>query len=421
MIKLHFFIFIQTILHLQFFLKGCENMNSFSMVAKFSPSKSSSKAPILSSLPEAEESWNNLCKNKEKVLQFPELKDGYCELLLSTPEDCSSKISGLCNTLNLQDTKSDQDQLKEVAIMQIFAYIGQIYDLNLMMQQAIFSQLGKIALGARLFCSYAWDEAMDIAGDLYYLKLIEHIQNMKEDIEILQFASMQKKLGQYGLILVKDWSPTVQRKIFLVWTSCIVLYTKLDSERKSLLETQVAYISLIKKTSNLLKNEIGSAKVYQDWLYKMVKEYKDEIVNHIAYLDEESFKDFYYNFQAALPSFGITAFGDEFCYQELKNICIFWTSYMHLYIEVRSMDILEPFGVLIEELIATNAKGISKNLDSFLEVANQPSFNIQEPLVIIFVRSLSSDCDAELDLKHKCSIAVAQFEKLKKEAKNLTL
>lgn len=82
------------------------------------------------------------------------------------------------------------------------------------------------------------------------------------------------------------------------------------------------------------------------------------------------------------------------------------------------MKILELFGILIEKLIiAKDLEFISKKLTSFFEVVHQSSTNIQDPLLVQFIRYLSSDTD--LGVQCQCNTALAEFELLNKDARKI--
>lgn len=394
-------------------------MSSSSMLETLPHSKSSSTPPI-TDFTHAEKVWDDLCWNTNSyVLQNWGLKMEYDQILKSRPAECGVKIIELCNCSG--QVRSEIDQRRQVAIIQILLGIGKHFKLDTMALQTALVELGKMDWARKTSTScvwesadldspiYKWTEVMSEAQTLYALKLKEHIQGLGGDFEIIQFASMQHSLQSYGVKLMNHWSPEVQRAVFLTWVPCINLYTRSNDQMKRIVEIQVAYVYSTQKALN----ELTPSYINQGCL----NHHKDELLSHIDSIPEHEFWA-YLSLQDDLPYYNIRPFVIR-SNKESKKVLRFWINYMCVYIGAKSVQGMESIGAHIEDLMMDNPRIIEEHLNKFLDPLNHPSHNNLE-LAMHFIEYLAGETESS-EIRTHCNNALVRIGRPKQMAKDFRL
>ncbi|EGG10483.1 uncharacterized protein MELLADRAFT_60212 [Melampsora larici-populina 98AG31] len=379
---LYWYISIHFILQSQFFFPVCTNVSSVaedlvkdvlskpevtevdtkglvedhSTSRSCSPDVSTHEKPQL--LPqEVRNIWDQIFQKSWGSNQFPELYNTFLEVLLSNPEEWSDRMIYFCETLELEGPRRDIN--KQIVIFQVLNLIGEEFDLDIKAVQAILSQLTKMD-------SDLWMNDLKIAIKSYTWKMKDYIKRLSEDREILEFSSMEKNLGKNGLKLSGDWSPGNQKQIFLLWTSCMNLYTQADSERKRVIETQVVYINQLQEASKFPGNKLYIGMEYMHWAHRKLKEYKETMIDYIKSLKVEGQVNEYASFQSNLKRYGINIL-NHWGEKEKMKLLIFWSNYMPMYLELSKDMNMFQFQLMMEELITQNFEETSLIMNQFLD------------------------------------------------------
>ncbi|KAH9813289.1 hypothetical protein DFH28DRAFT_1083698 [Melampsora americana] len=100
----------------------------------------------------------------------------------------------------------------------------------------------------------------------------------------------QKRLGDFGIKLEKDWSGFEQNQLFEFWAYYLNIYLEVSGNMKALLETQVIMTNLIKteaKVTNFLDKVDQLFPIFPDWSDSSIQTHKRSLVNCIRSLKEE--------------------------------------------------------------------------------------------------------------------------------------
>ncbi|EGG08847.1 uncharacterized protein MELLADRAFT_61632 [Melampsora larici-populina 98AG31] len=216
------------------------------------------------------------------------------ELILSEQETWEEKITRIFENIKLGVLYTSLSE--QIAFFQILWQLLALKNVPFKILQIIHHELIKMEEMTTDLIDvfpdkYAkWRDPLLKTIDMSEQRYKECIEEVEHGKDLIDFVTIQKGLGKYGIKLAGDWSPKDQKPLFKLWISDRMKFYVAVKENPPLqlvLETQFMQTELIEVLKAINPIDLEVKKAFVAWCCLTLREQLDTVMDYLNSLDED--------------------------------------------------------------------------------------------------------------------------------------